>query len=48
MQGLDLGCGRGAWTRQMGRYGLRTVGYDYSPAAPAARTTGRCPSSSAT
>ncbi|MFF3675943.1 class I SAM-dependent methyltransferase [Streptomyces sp. NPDC002120] len=40
MQALDLGCGRGAWTRQMGRYGLRTVGYDYSPAAVAAARAG--------
>ncbi|MEU9146557.1 class I SAM-dependent methyltransferase [Streptomyces sp. NPDC048349] len=40
MQALDLGCGRGAWTRQMGRYGIRTVGYDYSPVALAAARAG--------
>lgn len=40
MQALDLGCGRGAWTRQMGRYGIRTVGYDYSPVALASARAG--------
>lgn len=40
MRALDLGCGRGAWTRQMGRYGIRTVGYDYSPVALAAARAG--------
>ncbi|MFE2326872.1 class I SAM-dependent methyltransferase [Streptomyces sp. NPDC059385] len=40
MQALDLGCGRGAWTRQLGRYGIRTVGYDYSPVAITAARAG--------
>ncbi|MFD9619733.1 class I SAM-dependent methyltransferase [Streptomyces virginiae] len=40
MRALDLGCGRGAWTRQMGRYGIRTAGYDYSGVALAAARAG--------
>lgn len=40
MLALDLGCGRGAWTRLMGRHGVHVVGYDYSPAAMASAQAG--------
>lgn len=30
---VDLGCGSGRWTRRMGWWGMRVVGYDYAVAA---------------
>ncbi|MFE5771388.1 class I SAM-dependent methyltransferase [Streptomyces sp. NPDC056485] len=33
MTAADIGCGLGAWTRQIARFGVRTAGYDYSSEA---------------
>lgn len=33
MTAIDIGCGSGAFTRQLSRWGLHTTGYDFSPAA---------------
>ncbi|MFF3159091.1 class I SAM-dependent methyltransferase [Streptomyces sp. NPDC057910] len=38
MQALDLGCGTGAWTRELTRLGLHVTGYDISPVAIAKAT----------
>lgn len=33
MRIADVGCGTGAWTRQLARWGATVTGYDYSPEA---------------
>ncbi|MFI5706045.1 class I SAM-dependent methyltransferase [Streptomyces xanthochromogenes] len=38
MRALDIGCGTGAWTRELARLGLHATGYDVSPVAIAKAT----------
>ncbi|MFF4699988.1 class I SAM-dependent methyltransferase [Streptomyces chattanoogensis] len=33
MVAADIGCGSGQWTRQLARWGVRVVGYDFSSVA---------------
>ncbi|MGW6412838.1 methyltransferase domain-containing protein [Streptomyces vinaceus] len=33
MTAVDIGCGLGAWTRQIARFGVQTAGCDYSSEA---------------